>query len=54
MDTHISYLRRKADTSEPKLIRTVRGIGYVIREPRVLLPLPDEAPDVPSTGNAST
>ncbi|GAA4672490.1 response regulator transcription factor [Streptomyces youssoufiensis] len=34
VDTYISYLRRKVDTSEPKLIHTVRGIGYAIREPR--------------------
>ncbi|MGW0812866.1 response regulator transcription factor [Streptomyces viridiviolaceus] len=34
VDTYISYLRRKVDTAEPKLIHTVRGVGYVIREPR--------------------
>jgi two-component system OmpR family response regulator len=34
VDTYISYLRRKADIGEPKLIRTVHGIGYVLREPR--------------------
>ncbi|MFB7594537.1 response regulator transcription factor [Streptomyces sp. NPDC056160] len=34
VDTYISYLRRKVDTGEPKLIHTVRGIGYVIRGPR--------------------
>ncbi|MEU2085071.1 response regulator transcription factor [Streptomyces albus] len=34
VDTYISYLRRKVDTREPKLIHTVRGIGYVLREPR--------------------
>jgi two-component system OmpR family response regulator len=34
VDTYISYLRRKADTGEPKLIQTVHGIGYVMREPR--------------------
>jgi two-component system OmpR family response regulator len=34
VDTYISYLRRKVDTGEPKLIHTVRGVGYVIREPR--------------------
>ncbi|GAA2104351.1 response regulator transcription factor [Streptomyces albiaxialis] len=33
VDTYISYLRRKVDTGEPKLIHTVRGIGYVLREP---------------------
>jgi two-component system OmpR family response regulator len=31
VDTYISYLRRKIDTGGPKLIETVRGIGYVIR-----------------------
>ncbi|MBP2326498.1 two-component system OmpR family response regulator [Kibdelosporangium banguiense] len=34
VDTYISYLRRKVDTSEPKLIHTVHGVGYVMREPR--------------------
>ncbi|MEU6164607.1 response regulator transcription factor [Streptomyces tanashiensis] len=34
VDTYISYLRRKVDRVEPKLIHTVRGVGYVIREPR--------------------
>jgi two-component system OmpR family response regulator len=34
VDTYISYLRRKVDAEEPKLIRTVHGVGYVLREPR--------------------
>ncbi|MGZ0201631.1 response regulator transcription factor [Streptomyces sp. SCPE 10] len=34
VDTYISYLRRKIDAEEPKLIHTVRGIGYVVRGPR--------------------
>ena len=34
VDTYISYLRRKVDTDEPKLIHTVHGVGYVLREPR--------------------
>ena len=29
----ISYLRRKADQAEPRLIHTVRGFGYVLRIP---------------------
>ena len=32
VETYIGYLRKKLDTSEPHLIRTVRGVGYVIRE----------------------
>ncbi|TDC52485.1 response regulator transcription factor [Actinomadura sp. KC345] len=31
--SYISYLRRKVDAAEPKLIHTVRGIGYVLRRP---------------------
>lgn len=31
VETYIGYLRRKLDTTEPKLIRTVRGVGYTIR-----------------------
>jgi len=34
VDTYISYLRRKVDTAEPKLIHTVHGVGYVPRVPR--------------------
>ena len=29
-----SYLRKKLDTTDPALIHTVRGIGYVMRVPR--------------------
>ena len=32
VDTFISYLRRKVDHVEPKLIHTVRGVGYCLRE----------------------
>ena len=31
VDTFIGYLRRKLDTTEPRLIHTVRGVGYSIR-----------------------
>ncbi len=31
VDTYISYLRRKVDTREPRLIHTVRGIGFALR-----------------------
>jgi two-component system OmpR family response regulator len=34
LETYISYLRRKIDRSQPPLIHTVRGVGYVIRAPR--------------------
>jgi two-component system OmpR family response regulator len=33
VETYISYLRKKVDMSEPRLIRTVRGFGYMVREP---------------------
>lgn len=33
VETYISYLRRKVDAPEPKLIRTVRGFGYTVRPP---------------------
>jgi two-component system OmpR family response regulator len=29
----ISYLRRKVDQAEPRLIHTIRGVGYVLRIP---------------------
>ncbi|WP_376780242.1 response regulator transcription factor [Corynebacterium vitaeruminis] len=34
VESYISYLRRKIDTSDPALIHTVRGVGYVLRTPR--------------------
>ncbi|HYU86689.1 MAG TPA: response regulator transcription factor [Kribbellaceae bacterium] len=34
VESYISYLRRKIDTGEPKLLHTVRGVGYVLRTPR--------------------
>ena len=33
VETYISYLRRKVDHVEPRLIKTVRGVGYTIRAP---------------------
>ncbi len=32
VETYMSTLRRKVDRHEPKLIRTVRGFGYVVRD----------------------
>ncbi|HET7310930.1 MAG TPA: response regulator transcription factor [Mycobacteriales bacterium] len=34
VESYVSYLRRKLDTSEPKLIHTLRGVGYTLRMPR--------------------
>jgi len=34
LETYISYLRRKVDVTDPPLIQTVRGVGYVLRPPR--------------------
>lgn len=31
VETYIGYLRKKLDTTEPKLIHTIRGVGYTIR-----------------------
>jgi two-component system OmpR family response regulator len=31
VETYIGYLRRKVDRSEPRLIRTIRGVGYTLR-----------------------
>lgn len=33
VETYVSYLRKKLESDGPKLIRTVRGFGYSIREP---------------------
>ena len=32
VETYIGYLRRKLDNVEPRLIHTIRGVGYVLRE----------------------
>ncbi len=34
LETYISYLRKKIDVDEPRLIHTVRGVGYSLRLPR--------------------
>jgi two-component system OmpR family response regulator len=34
VESYISYLRKKVDTTEPKVIQTLRGVGYVLRLPR--------------------
>jgi two-component system OmpR family response regulator len=33
VESYICYLRRKLDRCEPRLIHTIRGIGYVLRVP---------------------
>ena len=33
VESYVSYLRRKLDTSEPRLLHTLRGVGYVLRVP---------------------
>jgi two-component system, OmpR family, response regulator len=33
VETYISYLRKKVDASDPRLIQTVRGVGYTLRPP---------------------
>jgi two-component system OmpR family response regulator len=34
VESYVSYLRRKVDTTEPRLLHTIRGVGYVMRVPR--------------------
>jgi two-component system OmpR family response regulator len=31
VETYIGYLRRKVDVHAPRLIHTIRGVGYVLR-----------------------
>ena len=33
VESYVSVLRRKIDTKEPRLIHTLRGVGYVLRLP---------------------
>lgn len=32
VESYISYLRRKLDATQPHLIHTVRGVGYILRQ----------------------
>jgi len=34
VESYVSYLRKKVDTTEPRLIHTLRGVGYSLRMPR--------------------
>ena len=34
VETYIGYLRKKLDAAEPRLIHTIRGVGYTLREQR--------------------
>jgi two-component system, OmpR family, response regulator len=34
VETYIGYLRRKLDANGPRLIHTIRGFGYTLREPQ--------------------
>ncbi len=34
VETYISHLRRKVDTTQPRLLHTLRGMGYALRVPR--------------------
>ena len=34
VETYMSYLRKKIDTGGPRLLHTVRGVGYVLRTPK--------------------
>jgi two-component system, OmpR family, response regulator len=34
VETYIGYLRRKVDNVDPRLIHTIRGVGYTLREQR--------------------
>ncbi|MGQ0832605.1 MAG: response regulator transcription factor [Microthrixaceae bacterium] len=33
VETYVGYLRRKLDHTDPRLIHTIRGVGYTLREP---------------------
>ena len=34
VETYVSYLRRKLGPTGPELIKTVRGVGFTVRDPR--------------------
>ncbi|HEY0277701.1 MAG TPA: helix-turn-helix domain-containing protein, partial [Solirubrobacterales bacterium] len=33
LETYVSYLRKKLEARGPRLIHTVRGVGYALRLP---------------------
>ena len=33
LETYVSYLRKKLEAHGPRLIQTVRGVGYALRLP---------------------
>ncbi|MEV4801492.1 response regulator transcription factor [Nonomuraea sp. NPDC049421] len=35
VESYVSYLRRKIDTGEQKYLHTLRGVGYILRPPRI-------------------
>ncbi|GAA3665825.1 response regulator transcription factor [Nonomuraea antimicrobica] len=35
VESYVSYLRRKVDTGERKYLHTLRGVGYILRPPRI-------------------
>jgi two-component system OmpR family response regulator len=35
VESYVSYLRRKVDTGDRKYLHTLRGVGYILRPPRV-------------------
>jgi two-component system, OmpR family, response regulator len=34
LETYVSYLRKKLERHGPRLIHTIRGVGYALRHPR--------------------
>jgi two-component system, OmpR family, response regulator len=34
VESYVSFLRQKLEASGPRLLHTVRGVGYILREPR--------------------
>ncbi len=52
VEVYMAYLRRKIDApSDVPLIHTVRGVGYVVREPEAPALPGVHAPPLPSTGD---
>jgi two-component system, OmpR family, response regulator len=54
VETYIGYLRRKVDNVEPRLIHTIRGVGYTLRDQSTSASASTPASPAPAPASAPT